>query len=786
MPAVGERDADAPTPVERGGAGLVPTIALTSALLLGAFAAVMAAVMLVVHPKLAGLVDTPQRQGAETALFIAAFLVLLPLALAAGPRVAGAIAAGPNTDALPALAALLVAGLGATVVLVRLADALLPGGGMGPLLVAMVLWWAGAAAGLARAARAPQGAALARLADAGPRLPAAAAAAAVFGAVLTVTHPQSVSPVPIAIGGIAAAIGLALALGLGRRRVVHLSGPWGVLADAVIAIPLLLCVPNLQFIEPAQGFTGAFRNYVIQFHSSFLLGPANQVLGGAAMLVQTTSQYGVGSIDFVAGWFKLVPTGYGTLSLLDGLLTTLLYAAGYLIVRLAGASRPLAGGALAVAIAALVLNLAYPIGGIPQESALRFGMPMAVILAVVAGGRRPAWGPAAQAAILVIVAISSIWAFEAFTYTVVTLVAMAALQVVLRGGDRRRWLATRAGLALAACATGHIAFAVATRVTSSAWPDWGLYAGIVRAFLGGGDIGEVTYDFSRWSPGLAVGAAYLVSIVALVLLVRLDPVTARRERTTLLGVAGTTAYGVCLFAYFVNRSAPHVLPYLCYPLVLVGVLWLTVVLRADRNESRDRTVGSFAFAMLVAVLLVTVAWPSLGHRLGQTSLAYALPGGKSLHAGLARLKHLRVIDLAAAEAGTRLLDRYIPGERRTIVLVQPPHDLEILLQSGRANALPIANAPGESYVPEVTTPLVAKSVAGLRPGRRMLVSSDQLLAAAFAAKNPRYLEIFHTTPGGHAELIQIRALMDIERRFRLRPVHTVGKLSVVELTPRGR
>jgi hypothetical protein len=81
----------------------VATSALTSALLLAAVGLVMAAVMLVVHPKLSGLLSTPTRQGAETALFVVAFLVLLPLALVAGPRLAGAIAAGPNGAALAAL-----------------------------------------------------------------------------------------------------------------------------------------------------------------------------------------------------------------------------------------------------------------------------------------------------------------------------------------------------------------------------------------------------------------------------------------------------------------------------------------------------------------------------------------------------------------------------------------------------------------------------------------------------------------------------------------------------------
>ena len=62
----------------------------------------MPVVMLVADPQpisdlnaALGLYAT-QRQGAESALYLAAFAVILPLALVAVPRLANAIAAGPN------------------------------------------------------------------------------------------------------------------------------------------------------------------------------------------------------------------------------------------------------------------------------------------------------------------------------------------------------------------------------------------------------------------------------------------------------------------------------------------------------------------------------------------------------------------------------------------------------------------------------------------------------------------------------------------------------------------
>ena len=76
-----------------------------------------------------------------------------------------------------------------------------------------------------------------------------------------------------------------------------------------------------------------------RFHQDFLLGPTNQLLGGGALMVNVpVSQYGVGYIYLLAGWFHLVPIGYGTYGFLDGLVTALFYVAGYAILRLAGGS----------------------------------------------------------------------------------------------------------------------------------------------------------------------------------------------------------------------------------------------------------------------------------------------------------------------------------------------------------------------------------------------------------------------------------------------------------------
>ena len=156
-------------------------------------------------------------------------------------------------------------------------------------------------------------------------------------------------------------------------------GRWGPWADALAAALLFLVAIDLVIITPEDPATSLLERVtygVDQFHADFLLAPANQVLGGDALLIDIASQYGVGSIYFLAGWFSVAPIGYGTMALLDSLLTGLYLIAGYALLRICGASRPIAGATIAVAVAVMVFSLTYPLGGLVQEGPFRFGIPL--------------------------------------------------------------------------------------------------------------------------------------------------------------------------------------------------------------------------------------------------------------------------------------------------------------------------------------------------------------------------------------------------------------------------
>ena len=604
-----------------------------------------------------------------------------------------------------------------------------------------------------------------------------------FLCLLAVTRRDAIHFLPLVLGLLAV---VPLTLLVLRRSPRRLTGGWGRALDALVIVVVLVAVPDLVVISPDASEASALARFldgVVQFHHDFLLGPANQVLGGDAVLVETASQYGVASIWFLAAWFQLAPIGYGTFGLLDGLLTALSFAAAFAVMRLAGVSRLLASVAIALGVAVLVYAREYPVGALPQEGPLRFGLPLVVILAVVAGARFHRWRALFRGAALVALGLSSIWSIESFGMTGVTLAALVSAEAVLRPpGERAPGLKRWVVLGLLACVCAHVLLALGTLVVSGELPDWGQYFAFLKAFLAG-DLGNLTYDFVRFSPALAVASAYLIGAAALVLLVRERPDVARREPATVLALAGTSAYGIVLFYYFVDRSALHVLVYVCLPLLVTCTIWLALALRNRDALPRGLLTGTVASALALSALLVAVAWSSIGPGFERSALAHAPPGGRGLRDALDRLWHFPPVN-PHSPAGERMLARHLPGERRSVVLIQPNMITEVLMRSERSNRLPLADPIEDGFIEDERRPGLVEAAAQLEDGDRLLLDDAALAGLAVVREDPDSELLEQLVPGAPTAPLELYALLEIDRRFMLRPVARRDGFVVVELEAR--
>lgn len=770
-------------------APFAPTLALTVEIAGAAFLTLLGLVLLVNHPVAIPCLPLTQNQDAETLLYLSAFLVILPLALVLGPRLADRIAGGPNRSGLQALTGLLWAALALAVIGMRALDRWPGVDTASGALGAGAIWWIGAALVTRRATAPRPWGALAKFSGAATPI-WTLAGLLTFVVFLCFANVRAISPLALPLGALCVAAGV---VAFDRGRWPLLSGPWRIVADIVVVVLVLLAVPDLIMVRPELGPVNPQASIdiaIIQFHQNFLLGPANEVLAGGAILLDTASQYGVALIYLLAGWFTLAPIDYGTLGFFSAAANALVFAGGYGILRVAGVSRLIAAGTLVVAVITLVFDTTYPINSIPQNSAMRFGFPMTVLLPFVAAQRWPRSQTVVWGAVVMAAGLSSIWSLEAFVYSLATLAPLVCLASWLRPTEGRLpWLAARTRHVAVACLCAHLIFAALTVAVTGQLPDWGQYLAYLRAFLFE-PLGDLNFDFASWSPGLAVGGLYVASAAGVVLLVARQPDFVRAERTAIFALTGVTAYGVAIYSYFNNRSTDFVLAGVALPAFMIAALWLSLLLRSDL-VARQVKRGGLACALSAAALLVGVGWSSIGDRYPHSALAHVLPGGGSVRGALDRLWHMPPLSPASVE-GQRLLEEYMPGAQRSLVLATPDLQVEILLRSRRGNALPLASPWQDSFIADQRLPGLRRAIDGLRAGERMLINESAREVFTTLRADSAIDPLANTCkPGTPAEAptnlapLQSWALKRIGERFDLATIERgTSGLAVVELIPR--
>lgn len=753
-------------------------VALVTSLLVGGFALLASAVILVFGPS----------NATDWILYLLTLGALLPAAFAAGRSLARRLDVGGGPAAVSGLAARAAAMLLSILLLARLAHSF--GGSSSAFLVPLTTAWSAWLVLTARRCRRRGDTGGAVLA-AGTRRSWAIAAALACLLVLAFLSPQLVRPLKLAVS-----LAIAGALTALLVRTGHVSAPrWaGRLIDVAFVALVIMTVTDvsgyLEYLRPdartvvlgdGLRLTPDFLAFANRYHQGFWLGPLNDVLHGRALLVDTSSQYGVGDFYFLAAFFQIAPLGYGTLGLVAGFLTALQYAVGYGVMRLAGCARRLAFPAIAAAIAGLVMGALGSPDDFPSTGALRFGLPWLVVTLAVAWARWPSGRGPLRGAALALVGIASVWSVETFVYTGATFAGVAAFEAAARESRQGRGRAFARDILAAAgcCVVAHVVLAVGTRSFAGSWPDWSVYL----AYLRGYSVGEQLYVLAvpPWSPALPMFLLYLVSGIALVALVVRRGDLLRERHPLLLGLAATSALGIASFSYFMGHSHPNTLLYVSLPAVVVGSLWVTLI--GDRRLRVPGAVrlGGAAVGLWVIALLAISGWSEAAHKWERTALAQAIPdGGRggSIRATLPLIWSSPPSDPRAVEAQA-LLDRHLPRGRPALVIVEPDLSVETLVRSDRVNVLPIADPEQDNLVPDQVDPRVRRTIDHLQPGTLMLIQPDALDAP---------VKPIGALPTDRKLVrVQKMALDRIRARFSLHEVEgTASGLALVRLSRRSR
>lgn len=772
-----QREAPVDVTIPRTPAWALPGgLALVTSILIGGFALLASAIILVFGPS----------DATDWGLYLLTLGGLLPVAFGAGRHLARRVEVGGGHAAVSGLAARAAGTLLSILLLARLAYSF--GAPSSPLLVLLTTVWGAWLVLLARRISRRSETDGAWLAEDDRRIWTITAALACL-LVLAFLSPRLSRPLELT-GSLALAGALtAIHVGLGR-----VSAPrWARRLLDVAAIVLVILIVTdvsayLEYLRP-DARTVVLGNgtrvpphllaWAHRHHEDFWLGPLNDMLHGRPLLVDTFSQYGVGVFYFLAALFQIAPLGYGTLGLVAGFLTALQYAVAYGVLRLAGCARTLALLAVGAAVIGLLLGGFGSPADFPATGGLRFGLPWLVVALAVASARWPAHRGLLRAAAIGLVAVTSVWSAETFVYSSAAFAGAAAFEAAADEGRQLRGRAFGRDLLAAAgcCVIVHVVLALGIRSFAGSWPDWSVYLAYLRVYSAGGGLYILTVP--PWSPGMPMLLLYLISGLVLVALVVRRSDLLRERRPLLIGLAATSAFGVASFTYFVGQSAPNTLLLVSLPALVAGCLGVSLL--GDPRVSIPGTVrlGGAAAVFWILALLAISGWPDATKKWQRTALAQSIPDGGqggSIRESLPRIWGSPPSDPRALEAEA-LLDHHLPRGQPALVIVEPELSVETLVRSSRVNLLPLADPEQDNLVPHHTDPKVRRAVDGLQPGTLMLTQPDAFDAPVMPVG----------VPPTDRKLVRVQklALDRIRARFSLHEVERTGSgLALVRLYPK--
>jgi len=494
-----------------------------------------------------------------------------------------------------------------------------------------------------------------------------------------------------------------------------------VLADVLVVALILAAVLDLTVYTTATSPSFGFADPVSiglttrQYQQDPYLAAIDDVLHGKALLVDTASQYGVGSIYLLAGLFKIAPIGYGPFGLFATFFTGVEIALGYVVTRLACRRWWLPAGAAIVAV--VVVGALQSTAFLPSQGGLRFAPPLALLLLALLGVRRRTDPTPITPGSLGALALASVWSIETFVFSAAILIGLLTFFLAATSSSAHdAWrkavgaLARMAGVSLGAIAL----LTLLTRLLAGAWPDWGWYVSYATAYSSG----PAQLPVGAWSPVWILGGIYFASLVGTIgaLLLRRSAVQGNLLRFTTL--AGASVAGLAFLVYFVNRSVDSLLVLFALPAIMSVCVWLDLALDLARSSRRLRGISVAAVAWLAAFLVI-VSWPVAKGVIESSALAQLPPGGKPLRADLSAIWSSPPIDPRSVVAQELIERRFGSGE--PLVFLEPDLATETLMRSRRTDLLPIGFPAGHGIAPSAWRGRLRDDVEALEAGTLVLL-----------------------------------------------------------------
>jgi len=434
-------------------------------------------------------------------------------------------------------------------------------------------------------------------------------------------------------------------------------------------------------------------------HQNFYLGPANRILHGGTMLVDTFSQYGVLVIYFISIVFKtgIIPFTYQGLSLVVALLFMLHFIMLYVLLIALFNNRLYAILLLGIIILLGFFGTMGQIQVYPSTGPMRFELAYLILTMVYIRKRFRIVRRYGMLMEYFLVGIASLWSFETFVYTAFPYLGIClyeSLSQPARLSQSAKNFFRRLLWFFLTPAVFQSVFLLFTFFRSGKLPDWGTYLGFVNAYSSvGGEFGTMLiYPWSYW---FLIISIYFAALAAF--LFRFFFQKDLDDSPQSVFMCGLTLLGIAIFTYFLGRSHPNNLYHISTPLVIIAGYGYAKLNKSSIFPEIFRHAAKFAFysaVILIFLVQTPVFWKKAqqnhtGYQITVKSI-YSIIRGGDTHFWETEQNILKMGsgNQQVTEA-LSLLQKYTPHQKYATVFLSPANSTEILMRSGRVQHFPI-------------------------------------------------------------------------------------------------
>ncbi len=493
-------------------------------------------------------------------------------------------------------------------------------------------------------------------------------------------------------GFVVFSVSLALFLETGKNKSRVVVRPLSLFSKtAFLSYAFILLFIALMVIDPNFDF-----NYE---HYNFFLGPLADLRGGKAFLVNINSYYGILIFYFLSFFFKILPLGFKSLSLVLTFLYIVQYFLFYFIVR-----RLFGSGlySFLCLVILLLVNYFQPRGSViffPSVGPLRFGFVYTLLILVILRNQYPSYRKYFFIAESLVVALAFSWSLDVCAYTLPAYLGLVFYEFV-RSGD-----ISKAGWALPA-----------KRISLLAG-----FCAIFMAFIYG-DIYRRTHQFPHWSYyfdcielskkgyymilmppldawWLLLGILYLSFFIILGSLVRTGKENLPPHFNAM---ALLTFYGIMQFSYYAGRANFNNLYHISMPGILLSAYWLYWL------WSEKSPLIPAAVKKTVIVLSITALGLYLQSFIPLTvlKLNYTLKLMRFLPQTAWAAANDLPRDDDFAKTADALMNQY-SGSQKKLVYFFGYRGLEVSMYTGRVNAYPYSDIGQASVCPSTMNRIIS-------------------------------------------------------------------------------